>query len=164
MYLENNQIKRYPLLMVLAWSVVIAWMGLIFYLSHQPAEQSGQLSSLIADGILRLIGRGGNPDLLAAFNGAIRVIAHGTAFFVLALLVGIAFHQVYVIDIPNAVVTLIFCLLYAATDEWHQSIVPGRSSEWADFFTDAAGIIIAIVILQIYWAVKRVNAVLSVDR
>ena len=164
MYLENNQIRRYPLMMVLAWTAVVAWMGLIFFLSHQPGEQSGELSGLIADTILRLFGKGGNPALLDTFNSVLRTVAHGTAFFVLALLVGMAFHQVYVVDIPNGVVTLILCLLYAASDEWHQSIVPGRSSEWSDFFVDAGGVVLAILILQIYWAVKRVNAVLHVER
>lgn len=164
MYLENNQIKRYPLMIVLAWAAVVAWMSLIFYLSNQPAQQSSQLSSLIADAFLRLAGKGGNPALLASFNNVIRTVAHGMAFFVLALLVGIAFYQVNVIDIPNGIVTLIVSLLYAGSDEWHQSVVPGRSSEWVDFFTDAGGIILAIAILQVYWAIKRVNAVLQVDR
>lgn len=164
MYLENNQIRRFPLLSILAWTAVVAWMGLIFYLSHQPAEESGQLSGMIANAVLNLFGRGGDPALVNAFNGTVRVIAHGTAFFVLGILVGIAFHQVQVTDLTNAILTTVFCLLYAATDEWHQSVVPGRSSEWGDFFTDAAGILLAVLILQTIWILRRVNADLHVDR
>lgn len=39
--------------------------------------------------------------------------------------------------------SMVSCLTYAATDEWHQLLVPNRSCEWADFFADAAGIVAA---------------------
>jgi VanZ family protein len=29
--------------------------------------------------------------------------------------------------------------LYGVTDEWHQSFVPGRTSEWRDVMSDATG-------------------------
>ncbi|GEM_PF-3270633 len=34
------------------------------------------------------------------------------------------------------------CILYAATDEWHQWYVPNRSCEWLDFWADTIGITI----------------------
>ncbi len=163
MYLENNQIRRFPLKGILAWSAVVVWMGLIFYLSHQPATESSGLSRMVSENLLRLIGRGQDIMLVELVNHWIRILAHGFSFFVLALLVSIAFRKVQVIDLPNALLTLIFSLLYAALDEWHQSAVPGRSSEWVDFFTDAGGIVLAVIILQVYWTLKRVNAELSVD-
>lgn len=38
---------------------------------------------------------------------------------------------------------ILFSILYACSDEWHQSFVPGRSSLVSDVFIDSAGIIIA---------------------
>ena len=35
---------------------------------------------------------------------------------------------------------------YAASDEWHQSFVPGRASEAADWIADTAGAIVAVVL------------------
>lgn len=163
MYLENNQIRRFPLRSILAWSGVVLWMGLIFYLSHQPASESNGMSRMVAESFLRLLSASPSAELIETTNRILRVLAHGTSFFILALLVAVAFKEVQVIDLPNAVLTLIFCLLYAALDEWHQSVVPGRSSEWVDFLTDGAGIILAIVLLQVYWVMKRVNADLTVD-
>ncbi|MFH1726551.1 MAG: VanZ family protein [Elusimicrobiota bacterium] len=32
-----------------------------------------------------------------------------------------------------------FCVLYAVTDEWHQSFVPGRLGRWSDVLIDALG-------------------------
>lgn len=163
MFLENNQVRQFHPFTVLAWTAVVAWMGLIFFLSQQTGEQSGGLSNQIADSILRVFGQKDNSSLLNSFESMLRVIAHGSAFFGLAILVSIAFRQIQIIDLPNGIITLIFCLLYAASDEWHQSFVPGRSNEWSDFFTDGAGIILAILILQVFWAVRRVNSALKVD-
>lgn len=164
MFLENNQIKHYPVYVIGAWAAVVAWMALIFFLSHQPASQSGALSRMLAQNLLSLIGQGGNSALIDGFNGLLRIFAHGSLFFVLALLAGTAFRLVHVTDLANAAVTLVFCLLYAATDEWHQSVVPGRASELIDFFVDGAGALLAIILQQVFWAIRRVHAELAVDR
>lgn len=44
---------------------------------------------------------------------------------------------------------LIAGLLYAASDEWHQSFVPGRSVEVADWIADALGVGTAV------WGYRR---------
>ena len=36
-------------------------------------------------------------------------------------------------------VTAVFCALYAASDEMHQSFVPGRVPDWLDFLSDIGG-------------------------
>ncbi|MEX2043905.1 MAG: VanZ family protein, partial [Opitutus sp.] len=35
--------------------------------------------------------------------------------------------------------------VFGATDEWHQSFVPGRTSEWADWIADALGAALAVM-------------------
>lgn len=40
-------------------------------------------------------------------------------------------------------VSILFCLVYAASDETHQYFVPMRSSDINDFLADSAGIILA---------------------
>lgn len=39
--------------------------------------------------------------------------------------------------------------LYAASDEWHQSFVPGRTCELADWLVDAAAVLAAVVVLAL---------------
>lgn len=41
-----------------------------------------------------------------------------------------------------------FSLLYAASDEWHQTFVPGREGAFRDVLVDAVGIVVA-------WAWRR---------
>jgi VanZ family protein len=40
-------------------------------------------------------------------------------------------------------------LLFAASDEWHQSFVPGREGNVDDFIADGAGLIVALVLWRI---------------
>ncbi len=56
------------------------------------------------------------------------------------------------------VFSLIFCILYAITDEIHQLFVPGRGTEVTDVLIDGIGALIGIglykFIFKIYCAVK----------
>ena len=40
--------------------------------------------------------------------------------------------------------SVLFCLFYGMTDEWHQSFVPGRDADWMDLVADTMGAIIAM--------------------
>jgi VanZ family protein len=42
--------------------------------------------------------------------------------------------------------------LYGASDEWHQSFVPGRYPAVSDWLADAAGIVIGYMAL--YWWIE----------
>lgn len=50
--------------------------------------------------------------------------------------------------------TAIICILYGASDEFHQYFVPNRSCEFQDWFADALGVIIAVVSIK-YFLEKR---------
>jgi hypothetical protein len=41
-----------------------------------------------------------------------------------------------------------FCVLYAISDEWHQTFVPGRGGTWTDVVIDSIGICIAFFIIS----------------
>jgi VanZ family protein len=43
---------------------------------------------------------------------------------------------------------------YGATDEWHQSFVPGRSSELGDWIADTAGAALAIMLYRRWHAYR----------
>ncbi|MFM8178864.1 MAG: VanZ family protein [Candidatus Kapaibacterium sp.] len=48
-----------------------------------------------------------------------------------------------------ALVVIGLSAAYAATDEWHQTWVPGRSSEVADWIADVCGATVTAVVLTI---------------
>lgn len=47
------------------------------------------------------------------------------------------------------VLTVILCVLYGMTDEFHQIYVPGRMSDWHDLRNDGIGAAIAMLALRI---------------
>lgn len=164
MYLENNEIRHYPVRAIMAWILVAAWMALIFFLSHQPAEQSGMLSTGLAERLILFFRGDSSAEHIEKFDGMLRSMAHGLIFFLLGLFLSWAFFEVRIRDLRNAAVTLAVGLLYAGSDEWHQSLVVGRASQWSDFFTDGLGILLAVLLVQIFSAWRFLRSDLRVKR
>ena len=53
-----------------------------------------------------------------------------------------------------AIGSLIVVSAFGASDEWHQSFVPGRSTDFRDWVADTSGAALAIV-LYTWWAWYR---------
>ena len=94
----------------------LALMGLIFYFSSQ--EQVG-------------------PEL----PGFTRIVAHFTEYAVLAALWIWALAPEF--GRRGLFAAMAISVLYAASDEWHQSFVTGRDSDPVDFLIDCCGIAFA---------------------
>jgi len=53
---------------------------------------------------------------------------------------------------------LLLAILYAISDEFHQSFVPGRHPSWVDVFGfDAGGALIALSLLQLWLRSRRLR-------
>ena len=78
---------------------------------------------------------------------------HAGAYFVLATFVLRAFRHAR-LSLPMLLISsLIFSSLYGLSDEWHQSFIPGRMSDSADWAADTVG---AIIFLGLYrWYRQR---------
>ena len=148
MYLENNKTSHQPINPAIAWFLVLLWMLIIFLLSAQDGTASGQLSNGIAGTLYRVFTGQSDPAGITAFEGVLRQIAHGGAYFVLAILVSLAVSRSGIQDIRNTILTLFICALYAGSDEWHQSVVPGRAAELAGWAIDMAGAVLGIILYQ----------------
>ena len=102
--------------------MVIAWMAVIFAFSNQA--NSGELTE----------------QVLGDMNVPIRKCAH---MFEYAVLFWLTRWSAITIRRPAYIVpgmlSFVICLLYAASDEWHQSFVPGRSAQMQDVAVDMAG-------------------------
>lgn len=130
----------------IAWGVLLAWMALIFFLSHQPAEVSSGMSSGIAEKIMVLIETsapavGIDADFLHTF---VRKNAHFFAYLILGVLAFVALLQSGVRGLRGALAAFGIAVLYAISDETHQLFIPGRSGEVRDVFIDSAGAAVGI--------------------
>lgn len=130
------------------WLLVLVWMAIIFFLSSQQAADSNQLSTGITKIIVDLIS-GVFPGLtpqIEWLNHIVRKNAHFIAYFILGLLQINALYANGLRGKKSFIIALAICFLYAASDEFHQTFVPGRSGELRDVFIDTAGALSAIVI------------------
>ena len=97
------------------WGPVVLYMGIIFFVSHQPevtipAGLSDKQSHSLA------------YTLLGALM--VRALAGGLGGRISA---------------RTAVLGILFTTLYGASDEYHQMFIAGRSSEMYDLYADAVG-------------------------
>jgi VanZ family protein len=132
---------------VFVWMAVVLWMLFIFFLSSQPATVSNGLSKSVTRAAVKAVEKTDPSDSSAkkiekrvsGLNNTIRKYAHTSVYLVLAVLIFIAFKR-YGSKRPAALLfSFLICALFAASDEFHQLFVPGRSSQLLDFALDCAG-------------------------
>lgn len=121
-----KQLRRRPL--VYYWLPLTAWMGIIFWLSSRPRP-----IDLPEPWLQVLVGKAG----------------HMIGYAGLGLLWqrALAAHR---FTTPRRTLALAFLLtvLYAASDEYHQTFVPGRNGTPADVLIDAAGAWLGLWLLR----------------
>ena len=90
-------------------------------------------------------------------------VHHATAYFVMAILAWRGLRGI-IVSVPlRAIVVLAFCSFYGVSDEWHQSFVPGRSTEFADWIADTSGALLAMILLiSVKFAGKKLPRVQQV--
>ena len=132
---------------ILAWGAVIAWMGVIFYFSHQPGDVSGETSGrivgLISGAVTTVLPFVDIPE--EGLHFAIRKGAHFFVYAVLGLLSFNAFLQSGVRGAKALFFAWLLSTAYAGVDEYHQTFIPGRSGEVTDVMIDSAGAITGIL-------------------
>ena len=130
------------------WLILaVLWMGLIFRFSGQRAQVSSELSGSIS---YRMAVRaeewfsfGWEEDALLQYTKAwehpLRKIAHMTEYAILAVLFLGNFFQYPSTYKRKYLLAWICAAGYAATDEFHQLFVEGRSGQVSDVCIDSAG-------------------------
>lgn len=127
------------------WGPVIAWAGLIFFFS--TSEFTASNTSLIIGPILHWINPNISQEGESAIHFVVRKLGHWSEYFIFALLL------VWALDrtsprrwnFRNTYYWAgLVILLYACSDEFHQSFVPGRTASWHDSLLDFFGGICAL--------------------
>ena len=127
------------------WLPVMLWMCLIFGASSDI--KSVQHTDGMLGQIFRRLHINVTPDQLEHVRFVVRKLAHMTEYGVLALLVWRALRgpeHARGWSNKSAALALTICLLYAATDEFHQAFVPGRSASVRDILIDTTGAALAL--------------------
>jgi VanZ family protein len=144
---------RYWLLL----SAAFLWIAVIYYKSSQTYQQQ-TLQPLLSREFSASALSKWLPHISFLYDGTrvtweepygmleffIRKAGHVSEFTILALLVGYALLAKPMKRSKVLVYTTLFSILYAASDEWHQTFVPGRTGHAIDVAVDTTGILLAV--------------------
>ena len=137
-----KQVKLDKVKKILSLIFLILWCFLIFYFSNQSGSVSNHSSGLIVK-IVRIIIPTGNIELLTFI---IRKLAHMFLYFMLTILTYNCFKQ---FNFKKKYLIILFCFLYAISDEIHQIFVPGRACQLKDILIDSVGSITGIYLFKL---------------
>jgi VanZ family protein len=135
-------------------AATLLWMGVIFWFSSQPADESARLSGSLTSVLewiaVRVFGWF-SADLMESLQQhlhfLVRKTAHVMEYMVLGGLAGASIKRLKVRK--SFIVCVVFCMLYAASDEFHQMFVPGRGPLLSDVAVDTAAAAVGAVITRV---------------
>ncbi|MDK2809237.1 MAG: hypothetical protein PWP24_1975 [Clostridiales bacterium] len=136
--------------------LLISWMLVIFIFSSKEAGQSNAQSYQVGEVVCTIV----NPsfstlpqqekqETIESINYMVRKTAHFTEYTMLGLLLGLAF--------PNGSRYLLFEIgvAYAATDEFHQLFVSGRTPQVKDVAIDSMGVLFGLLLYCLIKQIKK---------
>jgi VanZ family protein len=104
----------------LRWLAVVLWMGVIFALSATPSLRS---------------------PFEPFFDFILRKLAHMAEYGVLTALLFTALRIHITREGHALLIAVLVAVLYAFSDEWHQTFVPGREGSLHDVAIDGLGVV-----------------------
>ena len=152
-------------------ALTLIWMIVIFIMSSMNTNESNgksqetikksvQKTSEISDDIGITNSKPTEKQLNETVNNLnfpLRKCAHATEYAVLAILIICTlstFWDKNRYTAKNIIIAIGICFVYSLTDEYHQSFVFGRTSQFSDCLIDTLG---SAIICCIYALIKKVN-------
>ena len=105
---------------IFRWLAVILWMAAIFVMSASPSVAT---------------------SLEPVYDFSVKKLAHVVVYGILTALLFGALRLHTRRKVYSMVFAALIALLYAFSDEWHQTFVPGRSGTLRDVGFDALGVL-----------------------
>ncbi len=147
--------------------LLIIWMGVIFYMSSDNGDESGEESSRVVSFIVstydKVVGSSEetinyhkSDEFMGQATFIFRKICHFSEYLILSI---ISFAFIESLNKLKLLLCLlysfIFSVIYAITDEIHQTFVDGRSGQVTDVLIDTSGVIVGCLI--IYFIYKKIQ-------
>jgi len=147
--------------------IILFWMGMVFMFSSQNVTKSDDLSTSIAKKAMNIVHKEDNltawqeKQLLDKYDHYIRKFAHFSIYLIGGFII-ISFIKLFVKNNAISILsTVLIGLLYAGSDEFHQSFVDGRGAMFSDVLLDTAGVItgalLYCIILAIVNKIKKIK-------
>src|SRR6059058_387121 len=138
------------------WLPVLIWLGVIFLGSTDML--SAEHTSRFLVPFLRWLDPQISFATLNAIQFGIRKLAHLTEYAILAMLLWRALRSGARWQMKMSILFLVAalaCAIFAASDEFHQSFVPSRTSSPVDAMIDICGALVGLAICWVFARGKR---------
>ena len=154
--------KKTILLMLL----IIIWLIVIFYFSSMDTYESNgdskEVVSVVVDKAIDVsnssISDNKKEDIVNVLNLPIRKLAHFSLYFILSILFMVFFMSFNKFNLRYVIlISIIFCFIYACSDEYHQTFINGRTGQFSDVIIDTIGASVGSIIYSIvYKKIKNI--------
>lgn len=138
---------------IVLWILTVLWAATIFSFSAQPATQSDEISEGFTKKIVRAIDVTNSlteedvETIAENLNHFVRKTAHFFAYALLAVLLFLLFREYGFNLFHTMILAVAIAGLYACSDEFHQTFVPGRSGEIRDVGIDTTGALFGVLVI-----------------
>lgn len=157
-----KRVLRSPLTFAL---FTMIWCMVIFSFSAENAEQSSATSAQVIEGICEVTVSGYDQlapieqqQIVSGMQFEIRKLAHFSLYLILGMLSLMTVKRLqkpaFMTKLPT-VTAVVFCALYAGSDEFHQLFSDGRAAQITDVLIDTAGAATGCAILSAVAALYR---------
>ena len=124
-----------------SWIFFLLWLILIFFFSNQNGQNSSEISNHFLNLLVNCFPN--VPQDILSF--IIRKFAHFMEYLVLGVLLLHLLKQYGKLERKYIVFSILFCIFYAFTDEFHQFFIAERVGSIFDILIDSCGSIFGIV-------------------
>lgn len=135
--------------------LLVLWMGFIFSMSCENAEESSNTSGQTIKVVLSTVPEFEKQpeevkvNIIEELQFIVRKSAHFIGYMILGILASGLILQYENINKKYPLAFLI-CVIYAISDEIHQLFVPGRAGQVRDVLIDSAGSFLGIIIVMTF--------------
>jgi len=132
--------------------LLVIWMIVIFSFSQANGDVSAKTSDLVTTAVVNVtvktneISHDEYKKKLINSTFLIRKSAHFMEYMLLGILILLLLNDYGKLNKRMIISALLFCILYACSDEVHQLFIDGRSSRMLDVAIDSAGSLLGIII------------------
>ena len=157
-------INKINILRIILIILLLCTFFIIFGFSSQNGEQSGGISRKVTEIILKASSSYNKLEeeekeiILHRTESIIRKVAHFSIYTVVGFLLMGLLSTYKIKDKWRIIITIIIGILYAMSDEFHQSFSPGRTPKITDVYIDTLGIILgALLVVLIRIIYKKIK-------
>lgn len=146
------------LLKPLSFVPALLMMYLIFSFSSQTGSESSTLSNKVTESALivvdHVMDKGWSEEDIQVrvekYGFYVRKLAHMTEYCILAITISLPLYVYGLRGFGLLLLAGVLCVGFAATDEYHQTMVANRGPSLRDVGIDSIGALIGIVLVQIF--------------